>query len=71
MAGGAVPVRGAELVVIYGRRRLGQTELLKRFLRSRRCIYFLATRTSLQDNVESLKKKIAEFTGSGSTKGFK
>jgi AAA+ ATPase superfamily predicted ATPase len=54
---------GAELLVIYGRRRLGKTELLKRFLRSKRCIYFLASRTSLQDNVESLKKKIAEFTG--------
>jgi AAA+ ATPase superfamily predicted ATPase len=54
---------GAELLVIHGRRRLGKTELLKRFLRSKRCIYFLASRTSLQDNVESLKKKIAEFTG--------
>jgi len=54
---------GAELLVIYGRRRLGKTELLKRFLRSKRCIYFLASRTSVQDNIGSLKKKIAEFTG--------
>ncbi len=63
MAGGAVPVRRRRAVGDIRQAQAGETELLRRFLRSKRCIYFLASRTSLHDNVESLKKKIAELTG--------
>jgi len=50
------------LLVIYGRRRVGKTELLKRFLAEKPCVYFLATRTSIRDNLAALRKRLAEAT---------
>ncbi len=35
---------GSSFIVVYGRRRIGKTRLIKEFLKSRRSIYFLATR---------------------------
>ena len=53
----------AHLVIIYGRRRVGKTELLKRFIQGKPCVYFLASRTSLRDNLAELRRRLAEATG--------
>jgi len=37
---------GAEFIVLYGRRRVGKTELLNRFTHGKKHIYFLARRES-------------------------
>ncbi|HDD46294.1 MAG TPA: ATP-binding protein, partial [Candidatus Aenigmarchaeota archaeon] len=55
--------RGFKLVVLYGRRRVGKTELLKEFLRKKNGIYFLATDESLKENIKSLKEKFYRLTG--------
>lgn len=54
--------RGFKLVVIYGRRRVGKTELLKKFLEGKKSIYFLATDESLEENIKSFKEKISKLT---------
>ncbi len=51
------------LLVLYGRRRVGKTELLRRFIAGKPCVYFLAARTSIRDNLAVLRKRIAEATG--------
>ncbi|MGC9051636.1 AAA family ATPase, partial [Pyrobaculum sp.] len=53
----------AELLVLYGRRRVGKTEILRRFIEGKRCLYFLASRTSVRDNLYMLRDKMAEFLG--------
>ena len=38
--------RGSGFVVIYGRRRVGKTTLIKEFIKDKRAFYFLATTES-------------------------
>lgn len=42
------------LTVIYGRRRVGKTSLIKEFIRDKKYIYFLATDTSEEINLRNL-----------------
>jgi hypothetical protein len=53
---------GFKVVVIYGRRRVGKTELLKKFLENKKGIYFLATDESMEENIKSFKEKVSEIT---------
>ncbi|WP_297523532.1 ATP-binding protein [Thermococcus sp.] len=62
---------GVQLVIIYGRRRVGKTTLLKEFLRGREGVYFLATADSMGENVKELAEKFAELTGRGYFKEVK
>jgi len=54
----------AEYFVLYGRRRVGKSQLLLHF--GERCsqIYFEATSGSRQDQLEDLSAELAQFTGS-------
>ena len=54
--------KGFNLVVLYGRRRVGKTELIKKFTENKISIYLLATDESYEENLKSLKQKFAEFT---------
>jgi len=54
---------GSSLVIIYGRRRLGKTTLIKEFLRSKRSGFFLATEELENDNRTSFRQVIADLTG--------
>lgn len=54
---------GSNFVVIYGRRRVGKTELISEFLR--RCntgLYFLATEESELQNKRAFRDMVADFT---------
>ncbi len=46
--------RSAELFVLYGRRRVGKTELLLQFCKDKRCIYFLASQLKERDHLRQL-----------------
>ena len=50
----------AEFVVIYGRRRIGKTALILRFLEGKDGIYLLARETSEIENLKRFSQKIAE-----------
>ncbi len=53
--------KGPQLIVIYGRRRIGKTELLLRFARDRPHLYFLADRTSIPNNLRRLARRMADY----------
>ncbi|MBS7655446.1 ATP-binding protein [Candidatus Bathyarchaeota archaeon] len=52
-----------QLIIVYGRRRVGKTELIKKFFQKKEGIYLLCTRDSLQENIKEMKRKFYEFTG--------
>ena len=48
--------RGFEFVPIYGRRRVGKTELILQFIKNKKSIYFLATSGSKKENITRFKQ---------------
>ena len=50
-----------EFVVIYGRRRIGKTELIKQFLGDKKAIYFMGIESNAKLNLENFSKSILEF----------
>jgi AAA+ ATPase superfamily predicted ATPase len=50
----------AELFVLYGRRRVGKTELLQRLCEDRRAVYFLAAQVRDKDNLFAFKNALQE-----------
>lgn len=50
----------AEFFVVYGRRRVGKTELLKRFVQNKPHFYFLARKQPLILEIEQFRDKFAE-----------
>lgn len=50
-----------EMVVVYGRRRLGKTMLLAEFARGKRCLFFTAQEKSDAINLAEFSRAIAEF----------
>lgn len=52
---------GSSLVVLYGRRRVGKTELSSAFIRNKNALYFLVTEESELQNRNAFKESIAEF----------
>lgn len=52
----------AAFVVIYGRRRVGKTTLIREFCKGKKAIYFLATEESEVQNLQAFKMKIADYT---------
>ena len=51
----------ATMVVIYGRRRMGKTTLIREFSQGKPFIYFLATEEAERFNIRAFKNQIAEF----------
>ena len=47
--------RDASFVVLYGRRRVGKSELLKEFIKGKRALYYLATEESESENRSSFQ----------------
>ena len=51
----------AELIIIYGRRRIGKTELAKRSVADRKHIYFFAEETLEEENLNNFKRLVAKY----------
>jgi AAA+ ATPase superfamily predicted ATPase len=51
----------SQLIVIYGKRRVGKTELIKQFIKDKPHIYFLSQKISEQENLKMLGKLIGEY----------
>ena len=52
-----------ELFVLYGRRRVGKTELLQQLCEGRRAAYFLAAQVRDKDNLRAFKQVLEEALG--------
>ncbi len=53
----------AELFVLYGRRRVGKTELLQQLCSNRRAVYFLAAEVRDRDNLKAFQNALQEGLG--------
>ena len=42
---------GFRMTVIYGRRRIGKSTLIREFLKDKPASYYVASQTSLEDNI--------------------
>jgi len=51
----------SSLVIVYGRRRIGKTELIKQFIKGKRHVYFLADTRTDKDNLQEIQKVISEY----------
>ncbi|RLF08706.1 MAG: ATP-binding protein [Thermoprotei archaeon] len=51
----------SQLIIVYGRRRIGKTELLLKFSQNKPHIYFLCEKTSNRTNITKLSRKMAEY----------
>lgn len=52
---------GSSLVVLYGRRRVGKTELSSAFMKDKNAIYFIVTEESELQNRNAFKEVVADF----------
>lgn len=55
--------REAGFVVIYGRRRVGKTTLIKEFIREKNAMYFLATEELESENMKNFVNTFSRFSG--------
>lgn len=56
---------GSSLVILYGRRRVGKTSLINKFIEGKNALFFLASEESEAQNRESFKQRAADFINSG------
>jgi AAA+ ATPase superfamily predicted ATPase len=50
-----------QMIVLYGRRRIGKTTLLAQFAKGKRALFFTAQEQSDRDNLTDFTRKVAEF----------
>lgn len=53
----------SNFVVIYGKRRVGKTELIKQFIKDKNAIYFLADKRTTKDQLRELGQLFGEHWG--------
>jgi len=54
---------GSSFMVIYGRRRLGKTTLIKEFIKNKRALYFLANEENEVVSMKRFTETLSEYTG--------
>jgi AAA+ ATPase superfamily predicted ATPase len=52
--------KGFRMTVLYGRRRIGKSTLLQKFVEDKKTIFYTAVRSSLQRNLELMSKRVLE-----------
>ncbi len=52
---------GPQFIILWGKRRVGKTELVRRFIKDKPHIYFLAESTSELDQLKRLSAAVARF----------
>ena len=52
-----------QMIVLYGKRRIGKTELTKKFMQDKEGVYILCTNDSMKENIEEMKGKFRKLTG--------
>ena len=52
-----------EFAVIYGRRRVGKTALISRFISDKKAVYFMGVESNAKQNLENFSRSIMEFRG--------
>lgn len=50
--------KGAKLVVVYGRRRIGKTELIREFIKGKTAAYYIATKESESEQLQKISRSI-------------
>ncbi len=53
--------KGLQVIIIYGRRRVGKTELIKEFIKNKEAIYFLADKRGTNKNLERFADILQEY----------
>ena len=51
----------AQLIVLWGKRRVGKTELVKQFIADKRSVYFLAESTSEKEQLQRFSQALGRF----------
>ena len=54
-----------EFAVVYGRRRVGKTTLIREFAGSKTCIYYMAAEGTAKENLSGLSKAVFDYHGQG------
>ncbi len=52
-----------EFTVIYGRRRIGKTALIREYIKDKNAIYYMAIESDFRLNLEGISREINSFTG--------
>jgi len=50
-----------ELIVLYGRRRIGKTSLIKKFIEGKKAIYYLATKEREEKQAKDISQILSAF----------
>lgn len=59
-----------EFAVIYGRRRVGKTALISKFIEGKDAIYFIGVESNEKQNLENFSRSIMEFASSQAPDSF-
>ena len=59
-----------EFAVIYGRRRVGKTALISKFIEGKDAIYFMGVESNEKQNLENFSRSIMEFASSQAPDSF-
>ncbi len=52
-----------QMIVLYGKRRIGKTELIKKFMQDKEGTYILCTNDSTKENIKEMKSRFRKLTG--------
>ena len=51
---------GFQMMIVYGRRRIGKSTLLSHFIRGKKAIFYTAARNGLQRNLQLLSRRVLD-----------